>query len=59
MSDSPFIFSKLMETSPDLLIQEVITYMKKDGKIVKITVKRNFAKDDYTDSMTTEVLTTW
>lgn len=59
MSESPFTFSELMPPTPGILTQEVVTYMKQGGNIVKITVKRNFTDDDYTDSMTTEVLTTW
>lgn len=59
MSESPFTFSELMPPTPGILTQEVVTYMKQGDNIVKITVKRNFTDDDYTDSMTTEVLTTW
>jgi hypothetical protein len=59
MTDSPFKFSELMQLKPGLLTQEVTTYLKQDNAVFKIVVKRNFTDDDYTDSMTTEVLTTW
>jgi len=59
MTDSPFPFSSLSDPLPGVLTQEVVTYLKKDNTVVKITVKRDFTKNDYTDSMTTEVIYTW
>jgi hypothetical protein len=58
MSESPYMFSELMPPTPGILTQEVTTYLKQDNRVVKIIVKRNFTNNDYTDSMTTEVLTT-
>lgn len=59
MNDSPFKYSNLSNPAPGLITQELITYVKRDNRLVKITVKRNFTEGDYTDSMTTEVLHTW
>lgn len=50
-------YSQLLDTSnTEVIKQEVITYVKRDGKIEKITVKRDFYLDDYVDSMTSEPL---
>ena len=57
--DNTFIFSELMKPSKGLVTQEVVTYLKREDKLVKISVKRNFTDNDYTDSMTTEILLTW
>lgn len=54
---SPYCFSELKEPSKDILSQEVVTYMRRDGYLVKVTVKRNFFADDYVDSSKTEVIT--
>ena len=59
MNDSLFTYSKLSDPAPDLITQELITYVKRNDTIVKITVKRNFTNGDYDDSMTSEVLYTW
>ena len=59
MNDSLFAYSELSSPAPNLITQELITYVKRDNSLVKITVKRNFTNEDYTDSMTTEVLHTW
>jgi hypothetical protein len=59
MNEHPFELSALMEPVPGILSQAVVTYMKRDNTIVKITVNRDFSGNDYTDSMTTEVLYAW
>jgi len=59
MTESPFAYSALSDLAPGLITQELVTYMKRDNTIVKITVKRDFTTGDYTDSMTTEVLYAW
>jgi hypothetical protein len=59
MNDNQFPYSQLMQPDGNILSQEVITYVKRDNKIVKIVVNRTFTEDEYDDSMTTEVLCTW
>jgi hypothetical protein len=59
MNDNPFTYSSLSNPASGLIAQEIVTYMKRDNQIIKITVKRNFTEDDYTDNMTTEVLYSW
>ena len=54
--NGPFPYSKLEEPNNELLSQEVVSYLKRDGNIVKVTVTRDFKGDDYTDSMVTEVI---
>lgn len=59
MSKSPFPYSCLEEQNEELLSQEITSYVKRDKSVIKITIKREFADGDYTDSMTTEVLHSW
>lgn len=56
MDDYPFFYSALALPNEEILGQEITTYVKRGDSILKITVKRDFFKDDYTDSMTTEVI---
>ena len=56
MDDYPFSYSALSLPSDEILGQEITTYIKRGKSILKITVKRDFFKDDYTDGMTTEVI---
>lgn len=59
MNDSLFAYSKLNDPEPELIKQELITYLHRGDNIVRVTVKRDFTNGNYTDSMTTEVLYTW
>lgn len=56
MDDYPFFYSALALPNEEILSQEITTYVKRGDNILKIAVKRDFFKDDYTDSMTTEVI---
>lgn len=53
---SPFPYNKLEEPNDELLSQEVITYVKRNKDILKITVKRNFFGKDYIDNTSTQVI---
>lgn len=59
MTESLFEYSALSDPSPEIMKQELITYLYRGDKIVRVTVKRDFLNGNYTDSMTTEVLYTW
>jgi len=54
---SPYEYSVLKEPCGELLKQEIVSYVRRDDRLLKITVHRRFFKDDYIDSMTEEVLT--
>lgn len=56
MSKSPFPYSSLEPQNGEILSQEVITYVKREGSIIRINVRREFDDGDYTDSMSTEVI---
>lgn len=57
MSESPFLYSNLAAPSEGMISQEIVSIVKRDGKIMKITVRRDFTgDDDYTDSMVSEVI---
>jgi hypothetical protein len=54
---APFDYSELVEQNDEVLRQEITTYLKRDGKIIKVVVERDFYdKDDYNDSMTSFVI---
>lgn len=58
MSDVYNYFA-LVNPNEEVLQQEVVTYLKRDDKIMKQVVTRVFFdKDDYVDTMTSEVLYT-
>lgn len=58
MSDV-YNYSALVNPTDEVLQQEVVTYLKRDDKIMKHVVSRVFFdKDDYIDTMTSEVLYT-
>lgn len=57
MSGSPFNYSQLeTKLSEDILFQEIITYAKRDGNVIRVTVRRDFFEGDYIDNTTTEVI---
>lgn len=57
MSESPFTYTALSGPAEGMLTQEVITIMKRDSNIMRITVQRTFTPDgDYTDTTVSEVL---
>ena len=58
MSDNIYNHSQLDLPDGEILKQKVITYLKIDGKITKITVNRDFYEGDYVDSMLSEVIYT-
>ena len=41
----------------ELIMQELVTYRMKNGKVTRQTITRNFYGKDYQDSVTDEVLT--
>lgn len=45
------------EPNPETLLQQRISYYRRDGKIVKETVTRRFFETDYQDSFETEIIT--
>lgn len=49
-------YNKLEEPSDELVMQELITYITRDGKLLRITTKRSFFENDYVDDLTTIVL---
>jgi hypothetical protein len=49
-------YSNLVEPNGEVLKQEVVTYIEKDGKIQKIVVTRNFFDNDYVDTMENETI---
>lgn len=52
-----FPFSKLEEIpSEELIAQELVSYVLKNGKLVKHIVKRKFFHDSYIDTCNEEVL---
>lgn len=51
-----YTYSSLVEPNGEVLKQEVISYIEKDGKIQKIVVTRNFFVDDYVDTMENETI---
>ena len=59
MTESLFEYSALSDPSPEIMKQELITYLHRGDNIVRVTVKRDFTNGNYTDTMTTEVLYTW
>jgi hypothetical protein len=56
--NSPFRYEKLESAQTAGIVKQVLTtYVKTDnGGLQKITVTRKFFCDDYTDTMTTEIL---
>lgn len=56
MSDSAFNYSKLSSFNDEMISQEITSFIKRDGKIQKITVKRSFAEGDFNDVMTIDVI---
>jgi hypothetical protein len=55
MSESPYAV-QLNDPSAELIQQQLITYKKVDGRVVKVTTTRHFHPNDYTDSQSTEIL---
>ncbi len=54
--NSPYEYSELKAPRGELLKQEIVSYVRRDDRLIKITIHRRFFKDDYIDSMTEEVL---
>lgn len=54
--NSIYEYSNLVEPNNEVVLQEVITYIKRGNKIVKNTVTRNFFGEDYVDSSTNETI---
>lgn len=56
ITNSPYCYDSLQLPDGNIIQQTVTSYLKRDGQLLKITVKRSFTNGDYYDSMTTEVL---
>jgi hypothetical protein len=50
------MYKELQEHNGDIVLQELITFIKKDGKLVRHITTREFFQNDYSDTSTMKVI---
>jgi hypothetical protein len=50
------MYKELQEHNGDIVLQELVTYIKQNGKLVRHTTTREFFEKDYTDTSTMKVI---
>lgn len=57
MNQTVYPYSNLVTNeNTEVIKQEIITYLVRDGKVLKNVVMRSFFDNDYVDTQTTETL---